>query len=483
MAKVMDKTDKTDEQAPPEVLHFTAAERAARGKAARAEVPRTSHAGFELVADRDPVQILIDQAPSRVPELVPIRYGRMLVSPFTFYRGAAAIMAHDLAPTPRVGLQVQLCGDAHLSNVGGFASPERTLVFDLNDFDETLPGPFEWDVKRLAASFEIAGRDRNFTKAERDKAVLSVVRNYREWMRKLAEMQNLDVWYAQLDVEMVERGLRQQRAEKQAAKVEEAAAKARTKDSMKAFAKLTHEVDGEPRIISDPPLIVPVSELVEAPRAETAMGELQGIFRRYRRTLQHDRRHLLEEFRMVDGARKVVGVGSVGTRCWIILMLGRDANDPLFLQVKEAQASVLEPYLGKSEYANHGQRVVVGQRLMQSQSDIFLGWVHVDEKDTLDGAARDFYTRQLWDWKMSVDLDTILPVGLELYAQICGFILARAHARSGDRIAIAEYLGKGDTFDRAIAEFARAYADQNEKDYAELVQAGKDGRIQVEAGL
>jgi uncharacterized protein (DUF2252 family) len=482
MAKVMDKTEEKV-QAAPEVLHFTAEERAARGKAARAEVPRTSHAGFELIADRDPVQILMDQAPSRVPELVPIRYGRMLVSPFTFYRGAAAIMAHDLAPTPRVGLQVQLCGDAHLANVGGYASPERDLVFDLNDFDETLPGPFEWDVKRLATSFEICGRDRNFTKAQREKIVLRVAREYREWMRKLAAFPNLQVWYARLDIATIERSIREQGAAKQAANVQAAAAKARTKDSMKAFAKLTEVVDGEPRIVSDPPLIMPIRDLVDADRLATAQGELQGLFRNYRKTLQQDRRHALEQFRWVDFARKVVGVGSVGTRCWILLMLGRDESDPLFLQVKEAQASVLEPYLGKSEYANHGQRVVVGQRLMQSVSDIFLGWVHAGAKDTLDGVPRDFYFRQLWDWKTSLDLDVVLPIGLEMYAQVCGFLLARAHARSGDRIAIGEYLGKSDVFDRSIAEFARAYADQNEKDYAELVQAGKDGRITVEAGL
>ena len=476
------KTDALD--APPEVLHFTVEERAARGKAARAECPRTSHAGFDLVADRDPVQILIDQAPARVPELVPIRYGRMLVSPFTFYRGAAAIMAHDLAPTPRVGLQAQLCGDAHLANVGGYASPERDLVFDLNDFDETLPGPFEWDVKRLATSFEICARDRNFTKAQCEKAVLSVVRNYREWMRRLAVMPNLDVWYARLDVESIEQSIREQGAEKQAQRVKAAAAKARTKDSLKAFSKLTEVVDGEPRIISDPPLIVPIRDLITDPeRAEQAEGDLRRLFRNYRRTLQRDRRHLLEEFRWLDFARKVVGVGSVGTRCWILLMLGRDANDPLFLQIKEAQASVLEPYLGKSEYANHGQRVVVGQRLMQSVSDIFLGWVHAEADATLDSVPRDFYFRQLWDWKTSLDLDAVLPIGLEMYAQICGFILARAHARSGDRIAIGEYLGKGDTFDRALLEFARAYADQNEKDYAELVQAKDDGRITVEEGL
>ena len=469
--------------AAPAVPHFTVAERAARGRSARAECPRSSHAGFELTDDRDPVAILEAQAPSRLPELVPLRYGRMLVSPFTFYRGAAAVMAHDLASTPRAGLQVQLCGDAHLSNMGGYASPERTLVFDLNDFDETLPGPFEWDVKRLAASFEIAGRDRNFTDAERSAAVLSVVRSYREWMRRLAEASNLDVWYAQLDVDTVERNLRAQQAKQQADTVAKAAAKARTKDSMKAFAKLTHEVDGEPQIVSDPPLIVPAAELAEQAgfSPEQLEAGIHQLYREYRATLQPDRRHLLEEFRMVDLARKVVGVGSVGTRCWIVLLLGRDEKDPLFLQIKEAQASVLEPYLGKSGYSNHGERVVMGQRLMQATSDIFLGWVHA--KTTLDTAERDFYVRQLWDWKTSVDLDVILPKGLELYGEVCGFILARAHARSGDRIAMASYLGKADTFDRALHEFAVAYADQNERDHAALRQAADEGRITVQEGL
>ena len=465
------------------VLHFTASERAARGRSARAECPRSSHAGFELADNRDPVAILEAQAPSRVPDLVPLRYGRMLVSPFTFYRGAAAVMAHDLSSTPRAGLQAQLCGDAHLSNVGGFASPERTLVFDLNDFDETLPGPFEWDVKRLAASFEIAGRDRDFTKPEREAAVLNAVRSYRMWMRELAAARNLDVWYAHLDVEMIQRNLEAQQAKEQAATVAKAAVKAQTKDSLKAFAKLTELVDGEPRIVSDPPLIVPGAELAEQAGipVELLEGELHQLFREYRRTLQHDRRHLLEEFRFVDLARKVVGVGSVGTRCWILLLLGRDGSDPLFLQIKEAQPSVLEPYLGKSQYKNHGQRVVVGQRLMQATSDIFLGWVHA--KKTLDGTERDFYVRQLWDWKTSVELDTIMPKGLELYGQVCGFLLARAHARSGDRIAIASYLGKGDTFDRALAEFAVAYADQNERDHAALRKAADEGRIEVQEGL
>ena len=473
--------EKTKKPAPPpEVLHFTAEERAARGKAARADCPRASHAGFELSAGRDPVQILVDQAETRVPELVPIRYGRMLVSPFTFYRGAAAIMAHDLAATPRAGLQAQLCGDAHLANLGGYASPERRLVFDLNDFDETLPGPFEWDVKRLAASFEIAGRDREFTKAERDEAVLAVVRNYREWMRRLAVMPNLDVWYAHLDADTVEAGIRARQAGQQADRVRQAAVKAQTKDSLKAFSKLTTDVDGEPRIVSDPPLIVPIDQLYDSAEADAVETALRRVYRDYRRTLQPDRRHLLEQYRWVDIARKVVGVGSVGTRCWIVLLLGRDGGDPLFLQAKEAQASVLEPVLGKSEYGNHGQRVVYGQRLMQAVSDIFLGWTHVDAG--LDGRERDFYFRQLWDWKTSVDLDVIVPIGLVLYAEVCGFILARAHARSGDRIAIGEYLGKGDAFDKALLEFARAYADQNEKDYNELVQARKDGRITVEEG-
>ena len=465
------------------VPHFTAAERASRGRAAREECPRSSHAGFELAPDRDPVKILEAQANSRVPELVPVRYGRMLVSPFTFYRGAAAVMAHDLAATPRAGLRAQLCGDAHLSNVGGYASPERTLVFDLNDFDETLPGPFEWDVKRLVASFEIAGRDREFSDAERQAAVFSAVRSYRTWMRTAAETRNLDVWYARLDVDMIEQRLRQQQAKHQAETVAKGAAKARTKDSMKAFAKLTELVDGEPRIVSDPPLIVSAADLAQEvgisfERLESVVHQL---FREYRETLQHDRRHLLEEFRMVDLARKVVGVGSVGTRCWILLLLGRDGDDPLFLQIKEAQASVLEPYLGKSEYKNHGERVVAGQRLMQSTSDIFLGWLHSPEN--LDGQPRDFFVRQLWDWKTSVDLDTILPKGLELYGEVCGFLLARAHARSGDRIAISSYLGKGDTFDRALAEFAVAYADQNERDYDTLKKAADEGRITVQEGL
>ena len=467
----------------PKVTHLTEAERIGRGKAAREQASRASHSILELSSDRDPVAIVDADTPSRVPELVPIRYGRMLVSPFTFYRGAASLMAHDLAGTPRTGLKAQLCGDAHLSNFGGFASPSRELVFDLNDFDETHPGPFEWDVKRLAASFEIAGRDRAFDDQVRRSAVLTAVRAYREAMRGFAAMNNLGVWYSRLDVRDMVSNLRTQKDKKQAKALERGAAKAQTKDSMKAFAKLTHVVDGEPRIISDPPLIVPIAELADEAgldRDEITASVLE-LYRGYRRTLQPDRKTLLEEFRYADLARKVVGVGSVGTRCWILLLLGRDDGDPLFLQVKETGPSVLEPLLGRSQFRNHGQRVVEGQRLMQAASDIFLGWIR--NKEGLDGRPRDFYVRQLWDWKTSVDLETILPRGLELYAQACGWTLARAHARSGDRIAIATYLGKGDVFDRALADFAVVYADQNERDYATLVEAAKDGRIEAREGL
>jgi uncharacterized protein (DUF2252 family) len=487
---MVSKTDETGEAvAPadggipslPKALHFTPAERAARGKAARAEIPRAGHGAVEIDDDRDPVGILDDGMPLRVPELVPIRYGRMLTSPFAMYRGAAAVMAHDLAPTPRSGLNVQLCGDAHLANFGGFASPERTFVFDLNDFDETLRGPFEWDVKRLVASFEIAGRYRGFTDVERQTAVLAVTRSYREAMRAFSGMRNLDVWYSRLDLTKLEADLRASKDSKQAKSMARSAAKARTKDSMKALSKLTTEVDGERRIVSDPPLIVPISDLSGELDVEQVQHDIRELVRLYRRTLQGDRRELLESFRYVDLARKVVGVGSVGTRCWILLMLGRDSEDPLFLQVKEAGESVLEPVLGKSSFANHGQRIVEGQRLMQASSDIFLGWVR--NPKGLDGRMRDFYVRQLWDWKTSVDLDVILPRGLELYAQACGWTLARAHARSGDRIAIGSYLGKTDVFDRALAEFASAYADLNERDFAALGDAARTGRIEVKEGL
>jgi len=468
-------------KAPAKVTHLTPEERAALGKAARAKVPRTLHAALEISSERDPVAYLQEQDASRVPELVPIKYGRMLVSAFTFYRGAANIMAHDLDASPRSGLNVQLCGDAHLSNFGGFASPDRALIFDLNDFDETHPGPFEWDVKRLAASFEIAGRDRGFTDAERRDAVLAVGRAYRESMREFALMSNLGVWYARLTAEEIAARLRAAKAKRQEKALTKGTAKAQTKDSMKAFNKLTTVVDGELRIVSDPPLIVPIEELAEGATREAITKEITGLFRTYRRSLQGDRRVLVESFRSVDFARKVVGVGSVGTRAWILLMLGRDDEDPLFLQVKEAQASVLEPMLGKSKFRNHGQRVVEGQRLMQAASDIFLGWIR--NPAGIDGVARDFYVRQLWDWKTSVDLDTVVPQGLLLYAYMCGWTIARAHARSGDRIAIASYLGKGDVFERAMADFATAYADLNQRDYDAVVKSVRDGRITAEEGV
>jgi uncharacterized protein (DUF2252 family) len=464
------------------VLHRTVAERAAAGKAARAAVPRLSHAGFEPASDRsDPVDLLERQAVSRVPELVPIRYGRMLTSPFAFYRGAALIMASDLSRSPTTGLTAQICGDAHLSNFGVFASPDRRMVFDINDFDETLPGPWEWDVKRLAASLAVAGRQNGYSGKVRDSIVRRGVSAYRDAMRTFAGASNLDVWYARLDVEDVMAEMRSLATKAMVKRTEKSLAKARASDSMRVFSKLTREVDGEPRIISDPPLIEPIQELAGVGDRDALYEELHAVLRSYRDTLQSDRRVLLEQYRLVDVARKVVGVGSVGTRAWIALLLGRDGGDPLFLQIKEAQPSVLEGFHGKSEAPNSGQRVVNGQHLMQSASDIFLGWVRV--LNGLDGQERDFYGRQLKDWKGSAEVETMLPRGMELYAGLCGWTLARAHARSGDRVAIAAYLGSGDTFDRAISGFAEAYADQNERDYQALVDAVASGRITATTGL
>ena len=464
----------------PTVAHLSPQERKARGKAARDEVPRERHAEFAPEVRLDPIDLLAEQAASRVPELVPIRYGRMGVSPFTFYRGAALIMAGDLASTPTSGLPTQLCGDAHLSNFGMFGSPERHLVFDINDFDETANGPWEWDVKRLAASVEIAGRDSSFAEEERRTAVLSGVREYRTAMRSFAAMSNLEVWYAHLDMDEIANEIRGQVDPKRAKLLDKALAKTRTRDSLQVFTKLTQEVDGEPRIVSQPPLIVPLQELLKEDERDAVEEGLKAILRSYRKTLETDRRHLLEQFRFVELARKVVGVGSVGTRAWIALMLGRDNTDPLFLQIKEAEASVLERFVGRSQYANHGQRVVAGQRLMQATSDIFLGW---DRVTGIDGQQRDFYFRQLRDWKGSVEIDTLMPEGLAIYARLCGWTLARAHARSGDRIAIAAYLGKSDVFDEAIATFSATYADQNERDYQALQAAIESGRIVAEPGV
>ena len=468
------------------VPHLTVEERIARGKAARAEVPRSSQGEYDPTHDRpDPIALLEEQALRRVPELVPIRYGRMLVTPFTFYRGAALIMASDLASTRNSGLNAQLCGDAHLSNFGVFGSPERRLMFDVNDFDETNPGPWEWDVKRLAASLEIAGRNNGFTDADRESIVQAGARQYREAMAKHAALPNLEVWYAHVDIEAL---IPQFQAEYQGPgmktrlkALEKNLAKARARDSVQAMTKLTVEEDGEPRIVSDPPLIVPIEELLpEGTDRKAVMDELLRLIRTYRKTLETDRRHLLEQYRFVQLARKVVGVGSVGTRAWIGLFLGRDDQDPLFLQMKEADESVLERFVGKSVYSNHGQRVVAGQRLMQATSDIFLGWERVIG---FDGMQRDFYIRQLRDMKGSAEVEAMIPEGMKLYARLCAGTLARAHARSGDRVAIAAYIGKGDAFDTAITKFARVYADQNEADYERLVDAVKKGRIKAETGL
>jgi uncharacterized protein (DUF2252 family) len=407
-----------------------------------------------------------------VQELVPLRYERMLTSPFAFFRGAAVVMAHDLAGAPRTGLDVQLCGDAHLSNFGGFASPERSLVFDVNDFDETHPGPFEWDLKRLAASFEIAGRDRGFAPDERRDAVLASLRSYREAMAAFAAERNLAVWYARLDADSIEARLAGSRDRADAKTVAKQIEQARTRDSLKAFSRLTEVVRGEPRIVSDPPLVVPLRDL--GGEGAQISYELHALYRAYRRSLTPDRRALLDDFRISDLARKVVGVGSVGTRCWIVLLLGRDTLDPLFLQIKEANRSVLEFALGKGRFRNQGQRVVEGQRLLQGATDVFLGWMRTRNGDE---PARDYYVRQLWDWKTSVKLDSVTTDGLAQYAEICGWTLAHAHARSGDRIAVSAYLGKGDAFDQALSVFAHAYADQNERDHEALREAVQSGRI------
>ena len=450
---------------------LTPAERAERGKEARAAVPRDTHEVFDPGPDRpDPIGLLEEQTKSRVSELVPVRWGRMMVSPFTFYRGAALPMASDLATTPVSGLAVQACGDAHLSNFGIFGSAERRLVFDVNDFDETLPGPWEWDVKRLAASLEVAARGNGFSGKQRREIILAAVGRYRQAMRDFAAMTNLEVWYAHADLDQVRADFQAEMKTRQRKLADKAMAKARTRDSMQEVDKLTHLVDGQLRIIADPPLLVPITDLLPKEMDQQAFqAQIKNLLATYRRTLATDRRYLLEQFEFADMARKVVGVGSVGTRCWIILLLGRDESDPLFLQVKEAEASVLSRFVGASKYNNQGQRVVAGQRLMQAASDIFLGWQRTEAG--LDGKQRDFYIRQLRDWKFSMPIEIMVPRGMRIYGQVCGWTLARAHARSGDRIAIAAYLGSSDVFDQAITQFAAAYADQNERDHQALVDA------------
>jgi uncharacterized protein (DUF2252 family) len=491
-----------------EIAHPSIDERNARGLEARDRTPVSSHRKWRPTADRpDPVALLEEQNRTREPDLVPVRHGRMMVSPFTFYRGAAKIMATDLKDTPVAGLEAQLCGDAHLSNFGAFASPERILLFDVNDFDETLPGPFEYDVKRMAASFTIAGRNNRFSKPDTRAATLASVTAYRETTAEFAQMRTMDIWYARLDEdELISniRGLvteeareakgakaekerkkekKDEKQEKQAKQAEmramQEAEKAHTRDSLQALSKLGELVDGRYRIVSQPPIVVPLRDLaatygLSADEAEHAIHEQ---FRAYRATLQDDRRHLLERFQIVDAARKVVGVGSVGTRAFIVLLQGRDAQDPLFLQIKEATASVLEPYVGKSRYRQHGERVVQGQRMMQAASDIYLGWTKgLDER-------RHYYWRQLRDMKGSALVEAMTPLGLTFYARTCGWTLARAHARSGDPVATAAYLGDSDEFDKSITDFAERYADQNERDYQEFVAAIRAGRLEALEGV
>jgi len=463
--------------APVEPHPGSPSERAAAGRDARKAVPRSGHGEWGPAGDRvDPVDLLERQAISRVGQLVPLRYGRMLASPFAFYRGAAAVMAADLAATPRSGFDAQLCGDAHLSNFGAFASPERRLVFDLNDFDETLPGPWEWDLKRLAASFSLAGRDRGCEGRQRRRIVAAAAREYRETMRRLAGMGNLESWYQQLDSDSIAARWATAVGGAQRKAFQRNVAKARAKGSGRAFAKLTERVGGELRIVSDPPLIVPVARLAREAGAKRAEMEalVMKVLAEYRDSLEPERRTIFDSYRFVDAAFKVVGVGSVGTRAWIVLMLGRDERDPLFLQVKEAQRSVLEPYTAPSRFRQQGKRVVQGQRLMQATSDIMLGWVRANG---VDGRRRDFYVRQLWDWKGSARIESMDARGLAAYAEICGMTLAHAHARGGDRIAIAAYLGKGDVFDQAMAGFAEIYADQSERDYEALRDAVAEGRV------
>ncbi|WP_203927597.1 DUF2252 domain-containing protein [Virgisporangium ochraceum] len=465
----------TTDQAPMVTRRATARDRAAAGRAARKVAPRASHADYAPTAKRrDPIDVIEAQSATRVPELVPIRYGRMTESPFRFYRGAAAIMAMDLADTPRAGITAQLCGDAHMLNFRLLASPERNLLFDINDFDETLPGPFEWDLKRLATSLVIAGRQNGFTTRQRRSIVVSTVRSYRETVRNLAAMRNLDVWYAKVDADVVRTLFATHLHKAGRERLVRAASKARAKDNLMAFDRLTSVVDGQRRINADPPLLQPIGDLlpdVERAELEAAIREL---IRGYTESLPSERRALVEQFEFVDMARKVVGVGSVGTRCWIILMLGRDERDPLLLQVKEASTSVLAEYVGPSRYDHQGQRVVAGQRMMQAAGDIFLGWQAVRG---IDGGTRDFYVRQLYDWKGIAVAEQMTPEGMLRFGELCGHTLARAHARSGDRIAIAEYLGGSDVVDQAVAQFAESYADQNQRDHAALVDAVRTGRV------
>jgi uncharacterized protein (DUF2252 family) len=458
----------------------TREQRINRGKAARAEVPRSSHAEFSPDRDRpDPLALLMAEDATRVPELLPIRYARMASSAFAFFRGAALPMASDLARTPRSGLTAQLCGDAHLSNFGLFGSPERHVVFDINDFDETLPGPWEWDVKRLATSVEIAGRANGYPSKVRRASVLATVAAYRRSMRDFARMDPLQVWYAHANMEQVAALTEGSLTARQRKNIERTVAKAQTKDNLGALGRFATVQDGVPRLTAEPPLVVPVRDLWKGKAEAKEMAEeLRRLLTDYRDTLEPERRVLLDRYQLVDMARKVVGVGSVGTRSWMLLLIDDDGH-PLFLQAKEAGPSALEQFVGASEYENGGQRVVIGQRLMQAVSDIFLGWVRVTG---IDGVRRDFYLRQLRDWKGSLEVEAIAPEGIAPYGELCGWTLARAHARTGDPVAVAAYLGGGPSFDEAVHSFAAAYADQNERDHQTLLDAIASGRITAEAG-
>jgi uncharacterized protein (DUF2252 family) len=462
-------------------MSASAKARTRAGRSARAQVPRRAHAGWKPAPSRaDPIGVLESQAARRVPELVPIRYGRMVASPFAFFRGGAAIMAADLATTPRSGFQAQLSGDAHMANFGGYASPDRDLVFDLNDFDETFVGPWEWDLKRLAASVAVAGRDHGEDQSARRNAVSGVSAAYREAVQCYAQMRALDVWYSRIDAEDVLQRVQTDFDRKTARRLKQELAKAKRKDNLRALSKLTTRESGATRIASDPPILVPLTELLPDVEAEAVEAELRAIIRRYIASLPPDLEPLIGNYELVDLARKVVGVGSVGTRAYVALLLGRDDRDPLFLQVKEAQPSVLQSWLGRGRFANQGRRVVDGQRRIQAASDILLGWVRA--RDTA-GVQNDFYVRQMWDWKYSPPLEALDADGLEQYARLCGRTLARAHARTGDRLAIAGYLGSGNAFDDAIVSFAEDYADQNARDHRALVDAIKAGRITADNEL
>ncbi len=459
----------------------TPEERSAFGRQARTKVPRARHGGWQPPSDRtDPLEILALQATTRVPDLVPIRYGRMAASAFAFFRGAAAVMAADLAHEDQTDLEVQLCGDAHLMNFGIYAAPSRDLIFDVNDFDETIPGPFEWDIKRLAASFEIAARSRDFDAPTRSAIVEAGSSSYRQGLREFAGQRDLEIWYTRLDAPTIMSRWGADASRKMLQTFERTINKAQAHDHLAALAKLTVEVDGKLRFVDNPPLIVPAESLFTDVYSGQTVGSLYDALTEYRRTLSGDRQRLLDKYEFADLARKVVGVGSVGTRCWVALFLGRDNQDPLFLQIKEAEAAVGEPFLGASEYTNPGERVVQGQRLMQGASDIFLGW---DRITSPDGVTRDFYLRQMWDGKGSAVVEQMSSQGMVMYAQMCGFTLARAHARSGDAIAMTAYLGAGDRFDRAMSEFASSYADQNERDFDSLTRAIAGGQVHAVSGV